>query len=766
MRAVMPDPKGTAVFLPVVVFMLLSCAFTAAQNPGTSTGASPVEVQSPGPTGSGLRAHGVAEVAPAQTPGLTIKGFRDAKAEAELERRFLAVPDPKLAEQHLRAMASAPHVASTEEDRATAEYVADRFRAAGLETSVVEYRVWMNLPAEISVDVVAPAGVRMHGPSRERVDGDPYQDDPRILPAFNADSPSAELEADVVYANYGRPEDIQKLEQMGVEVRGKLLLVRYGQSYRGVKVLVAQEHGAAGVILYSDPADDGWARGDKYPTGPWRPSSAVQRGSVGYAFEFPGDPTTPGIGSSDLLSNERRITPDKSAAMPKIPCTPLSYGDAWPILENLGGPASPRDWQGALPFTYHVGPGPVRVRLRLKQDYAYRTIWDVIGRVRGIEMPDETVVAGNHRDAWVYGAADPGSGTAAMLEAAHGIGELLKGGWHPRRTIVMASWDAEESGLLGSTEWVEQNLGTSGTVGTVVAYFNTDIAVTGPNFGASAVPSLKQFVRDVAKAVPSPRGGTVYDTWREGNPSEVGAPVVVGEVRHPVAASGTEAPVGDLGAGSDFVPFLEHAGVPATDIGSTGPYGVYHSAFDDLAWFTKFGDPGFVYVQQMARVFGLEILRMSSADVLPFDYDEYGREIGQYATLTERNLQQKFGGKSPGVNDVRTAAARLERAGAALSRAQGDQAFDAGRLNRAAVEAERAFLIGSQGQGLPTRPWFRHAIYAPGRYTGYDVQVLPGVNDAVERGDLEQAREQLAAAAEAINHAAELLERTARKPQE
>ena len=426
------------------------------------------------------------------------------------------MPDPKLAEEHLRILTQAPHMAGTPEDKATADYVAQKFREAGLETEIVEYRVWMNYPAEISVDMTAPDGVTMHGPTRERVNGDPYQDDPRVVMPFNSMSPSGDVEAEVVYANYGSPADFQKLEQMKIDVRGKIVLVRYGQNFRGVKAFVAQEHGAAGVIIYSDPADDGWRHGDKYPQGPWRPDTGVQRGSIGYMFQYPGDPTTPGIASVPSLEESKRTPPEQAAQLPRIPTTPLSYADAWPILEHLGGPDSPREWQGSLPFTYHVGPGPAKVKIHLKQDYQLRTIWDVIGRVRGSELPDEWVVAGNHRDAWVYGAVDPNSGTAAMLESVHGIGELLKSGWKPKRTMVFGSWDGEEEGLIGSTEWGEQH---ETELANAVAYFNMDVAVSGPKFGASSVPTLKQFIREVTRVVPSPKGGMLYDEWRKSSQS-------------------------------------------------------------------------------------------------------------------------------------------------------------------------------------------------------------------------------------------------------
>ena len=424
----------------------------------------------------------------------------------------MAVPDPKLAEEHLRILTQAPHIAGSPEDKATAEYVAKKFREAGLDTEIVEYKVWLNYPAEIRVDMTEPPGVEMHGPQREHVDGDPFQDDPRVVTPYNGMSPSGDAEAEVVYANYGSPADFDKLKQMNVDVRGKIVIVRYGENFRGVKEFVAQERGAAGVIIYSDPKDDGYYRGDAYPKGPWRPASGVQRGSVGFMFQFPGDPTTPGVASTPTLPEAKRVSPAETEQMPKIPVTPLSYADASPILEHLGGPLSPREWQGGLPFTYHVGPGPAKVKMHLKQDYQFRTIWDVIGKVRGTSSPDEWVVAGNHRDAWVYGAVDPNSGTAAMLEAVHGLGELLKSGWKPKRTIVFASWDAEEEGLIGSTEWGEDN---SQQLGNADAYFNMDVAVSGKKFGASGVPSLKEFIREIAKSVPSPQGGTVYDRWKK-----------------------------------------------------------------------------------------------------------------------------------------------------------------------------------------------------------------------------------------------------------
>jgi N-acetylated-alpha-linked acidic dipeptidase len=686
-----------------------------------------------------------------------IFGFRDAGRQAAKESRFLAVPDPKLAEEHLRVLTQTPHIAGSPEDKATAEYVARKFCEAGLETEIVEYRVWMNYPQEVSLDIVAPGGLHMHGPTPEHVDSDPFQDDSRVVQAYNGMSPSGDVEADVVYANYGSPEDFKKLEDLKVDVRGKLVLVRYGQNFRGVKAYVAQEHGAAGVIIYSDPADDGWRRGDKYPKGPWRPDTGVQRGSIGYMFEFAGDPTTPGVASVPNLKDSERLSPEQSAQLPKVPTTPISYHDAWPILENLGGPETPRSWQGALPFTYHVGPGPVRMKLHLKQDYQFRTIWDVIGGVRGTQFPDEWVVAGNHRDAWVYGAVDPNSGTSAMLEAVHGIGELLKSGWKPKRTIIFGSWDAEEQGLIGSTEWGEQH---AAELGNAAAYFNMDVAVSGSKFGASAVPSLKQFIRDISKVVPSPKGGTVYDAWKkskeQGQEMVVVPQEAIGDTRRvPAAQARPDVPVGDLGSGSDYTVFLQHLGIPSTDISSAGSYGVYHSVFDNFHWFKKFADPDFLYEQQMARMFGLEVLRMADADVLPFDYEEYGKEIAAYIDAAKKKAEARFKDGPLNFAAAAEAAHRLSRAGEAIMRKQQAPPAEVTALNRTLREAERALLIP---EGLPNRGWYHHAIYAPGVYTGYAAVVIPGVNEAIDAGNRERAKEQIAALATAVNRAVQVLE--------
>jgi N-acetylated-alpha-linked acidic dipeptidase len=655
------------------------------------------------------------------------------------EARFLSVPDPYSAELNMKVLTAEPHVSGTPEDWKTAQFVAEKFRAAGLDTSIVPYKVWLNYPAQVSVDIVSPARIAMHGPTPEHVDGDEFEKDPRVLPAFNGYSPSGEVTADIVYANYGRPEDFKLLHDRGVDVHGKIVLVRYGENFRGVKTYLAQEAGAAAVIMYSDPLDDGYTKGESYPKGPWRPDTGVQRGTIEFGFQHPGDPTTPGFAATPDLPDSERVRPEDNPDMPRIPTTPISAHDAQPMLANLGGPECPRDWQGALPFTYHMGPGPVRVHLNLKQDYGYRTIWNVIGKIPGTEYPDELVIAGNHRDAWVYGAVDPVSGTIAMLEAVKGIGELLKTGWKPKRTIVFASWDGEEQGLIGSTEYVEQN---EKVLGKAVAYFNTDTGAVGPNFRAAATPSLKAFLRDISKIVPSPKGGMLYDQWRTWG--KMGA----------VAAGGSDVSLGNLGSGSDYTGFVDHLGVPSSDIRTTGNYGVYHSVFDNYAWYRKFGDPGFYYSQMIARVFGLEVLRMANAQVLPYDYENYGQEITQYVTEAAKEAKEVFGGGAPDFTPLLRAARRFTWAGRSIA----DEPFassNAHELNTVLIGVERDLLLPN---GLPKRPWFKHSIFAPADLKGYTASVIPGVNEAIENGDLATSVQQIEELTKALNRAAARME--------
>lgn len=711
---------------------LLFCLTAPAQSPATAQQTSPSPQTTAGP--------------PA-----TLFGYRDFARQAQLDREFLAVPDAKLAGEELKQLTAVPHVAGSKEDYDTAVYVADKFKAAGLETTIVPYKAWMNLPQSVHVEATDSAGrVLMQGPAKEHVSADDFQDDPRVLPAFNGSSPSGDVTGDAVYANYGSPEDFKKLADAHVDVKGKIVLVRYGGNFRGVKVYIAQQHGAAGVLIYSDPFDDGYFQGDVYPKGPYRPDSGVQRGSVQYMFKYPGDATTPGVASTPELPDAQRVQAANITSLPAIPSLPLSYKDATPILQHLGGPGVPRGFQGALPFAYHLGgDGSVRIHLAQKMDYAQRTIWDVIGRIPGSGNADNWIVAGNHRDAWVYGAVDPNSGTAAMLEAVHGLGALLKSGWKPQRTIYVCSWDAEEEGLIGSTEWVEDH---AKQLDHAVAYFNTDVGVAGPDFEASAVPSLKQFVRDVAVEVPSPKGGSVLDAWKAAG-TRRDSSASIDEAREEPDTNAL-VKVGDLGSGSDFTPFLQHAGVPSTDIGSRGHYGVYHSVFDNYEWFTKFADPTFVYEQQMARVFGLEVLHMADTDVLPYDYVTYAKELATYLKTAEKKAAKA--GLHLDFTAANAAATRmLTQAQAARARQEAASGSGAGAgsmdaLNTRLRQVEADLL---DPEGLPGRAWFRHTIYAPGEYTGYAAVVIPGVNEAVEADKGALAQQQLERLSAAIDRA-------------
>ncbi len=696
------------------------------------------------------------------SPPSQVFGFRDFTQQAKWDQKFLTVPDPKLAQQHLKTLTSAPHWASSPEDYATALYVAERFKAAGLQTEIVPYSVLMNKPTSILIEAFDATGHKIFtGPTREHVEptangvADRFQDDPRVLPAFNDSSPAADVTAPVIYANYGRLADFQRLASLGVSVKGKIVLVRYGAVYRGVKAYIAQQFGAKGVLIYSDPADDGFKDLQRYPAGPNRPDSAVQRGSVQFLPIYPGDPTTPGIASVPTLPASQRIPTNKlQYDLPSIPANPLSSADAAPILRALGGPSAPRDWQGGMGFPYRLGgDSDVSVHMRLTKDAGLRTIWDVIGKIPGASDPSQWVIAGNHRDAWVYGAADPSSGTAAMLEAVHGLGVLLQQGWRPRRTIIIGSWDAEEEGMIGSTEWAEQqdtdkrpaNLHHS------VAYFNIDVAVSGPIFNAAAVPSLRQFVRQIATEVPSPAGGTVFQQWKkdenEGvtrhNPTNTAADA---------QSTSNELHIGDLGSGSDYTPFLQHDGVPSTDIGSDGPFSVYHSVYDNYDWFVRFADPTFAYLQQQARFLGLEILHMADADVLPYNYEVYAQEIHGYleqAHIRSRNADLKLDfTRTLAAADQFAAAARIAHAH------QLSPPKDAATLDHQLASVERALLIP---EGLPHRPWYRHSIYAPGEFTGYEAVMIPGVNEAIDVANAQRAQTQLDALTQALTRAATAL---------
>ncbi|HLL74874.1 MAG TPA: M28 family metallopeptidase [Pyrinomonadaceae bacterium] len=696
--------------------------------------------------------------------GFTAEG---SAAHRQLEERFRAVPAHAQAREHLRQLTKEPHVAGTAEDYQTALYVRDRLRAYGVPAELKEYQVLLPTPR-------APTVLELLAPRRERlllrepvVAEDPSSSSAKIIPPFNAYSASGDVSAPLVYVNYGLPEDYAALKRLNVDVKGKIAIARYGRSFRGVKAKVAEENGAIGLVIYSDPADDGYAQGDVYPNGPWRPEGSAQRGSVLYIFQHPGDPLTPGTPS---ITGTPRLTREQATNLPRIPVQPISYGDARKLLAPLRGPVRPEGFQGALPFAYHVG-GTTDVRVRLKTDMEFRqtTIWNVIGRVEGAQEPDRWVILGNHRDAWTFGAVDPNSGSTAMLEVARGLGELLKTGWRPRRTIVFGSWDAEEHGLIGSTEWAEELAAELREK--AVAYVNMDAAVSGPNFGASSVPSLWKLIRVAARDVRDPKTGkSVYQAWqdrsRESRPDaeltdESGTDTAIAEAR-----------IGALGSGSDYTPFLQHLGVPSIDMGFGGDYGVYHSAYDSFHWMSKFGDPKFEYHTAAAQIWGTVALRLAEAPALPFDYADYAEQIRDFVNETQRTASRRrmadsFDAKSllDAARDLGEEAARVRahqhdlNGEIARSRTRADDSHPRAvarlrRLNDALIAAERAL---TDPRGLRGRPWYRHQIYAPGFYTGYAAQPLPDLRQAIDDRNTTSARDAAQRIAEAIRRAIQTL---------
>ena len=691
-----------------------------------------------------------------------IRGFTSARlaAERELERRLEALPDPAQAEKELEFLTAAPHLAGTEASHRIAEHLRDKLRSYGFDAEIVVYRVWLPMPVELHLEMTEPEMIALARPE-EPIAEDPATKEPNALPGMTGYSPSGEATAPVVYVNYGLPEDYEKLAALNVQVEGKIALARFGNGYRGVKVLAAEEHKCAGLILYSDPADDGYVQGDPVPKGPWRPMSGVQRGSVLYIFRYPGDPLSPG---SPMAGAAPSMRPQDAVSLPRIPSLPISARDAKELLSRLDGPRVPKGWQGGLPFTYHTGPGRAAVHLRVKlgAEPQVRTLYDVIGKLHG-ETDEEWVVAGNHHDAWVRGAVDPGSGTVSLLEAARALGTLARQGWQPRRTIVIGFWDGEEFGLLGSTAWVEDH--QAELARKAVVYINLDAAVSGPNFGAAGTPSLAQMLREVTRDVQDPQtGGNIFEAWQrhpKDGKARASAPPGTSVVA-PVALPREGRPeLGPLGSGSDYTPFFQYVGIPSLDMAFTGEYGVYHSIYDDFFWMKHFGDPQFVYHAAMGRVVGLIALRMAEADVLPFDYAAYVGAIEDAekqleAMTSAQRAPLDFRGVRAAVEGMHDAAAKAQRA-AETATMNGCAQTGCARLNRALAQAEQAFLAPD---GLSGRPWYHHTIYAPGTYTGYAAVVLPGVREALEKKDWEGANKEIQALAEALGRARDKLNET------
>ncbi|HZJ47027.1 MAG TPA: M28 family metallopeptidase [Pyrinomonadaceae bacterium] len=673
-----------------------------------------------------------------------IDGFsaRSTLEERQLEEKFRAIPNPASAREHLRRLTAEPHIAGTKEDYDTAIYVRDQLKSFGLPAELKEYEVWLNYPKSPSVLELITNRRQKLSVTEAVVAGDPSSTSPKITPLFNGYSATGDVTAPVVYANYGLPNDYEALQKIGVDVKGKIVIVRYGNSFRGVKAKVAQDNGAIGCIIYSDPADDGYMQGDVYPKGPWRPVASGQRGSVQYLFDYPGDPLTPG---RPAIKGVPRIKPEEATDLTKIPVQPISYDVARSIIQPLQGPVRPRGFQGGLPFAYHVGgTDAVKVHLKTDMDYKLRPIWNVVSRIDGSSEKDRLVILGNHRDAWVFGAVDPNSGTSTMLEVAKGFGDLLKQGWQPKRTIILCSWDAEEYGLIGSTEWAEEN--AAELKANAVAYLNLDVAVSGPHFGASSVPSLWKLIRDVTKDVKDPKTGkSVYQQWQEHNR----------EGRSESDDSSGEARIASLGSGSDYTPFLQHLGVPSTDMGFNGDYGVYHSAYDSFYWMDHFGDPGFLYHVAAAQIWGTMALRLADADGLPFDYSDYANQIRDFFNETvrlsrRRNLAGSFDEKAmvAAIDEFLKESTRVER-----DRQDAVQNGDSAKLNSinaSLMDVERQFI---DPRGLRGRAWYKHQIYAPGIYTGYAAQPLTDFRQALDDRNTSNAKESLDRIVDALKRA-------------
>ena len=642
-------------------------------------------------------------------------------AERDAERAAMERPDPARAREHSRTLADGPHVAGTPAQARTRDYVIEQMKAMGFRTEVREYQVWMPHPTRIEVW----ANGRQLSLSEGSVAGDSTSQRSQEPLPINGYGGSGDAEGEVVYVNYGLVEDYATLDSLGVSVKGKIAIARYGRSFRGIKAREAEKHGAIALLIYSDPQDDGYVQGDVYPEGPWRPAQGIQRGSV---MNGAGDPSTPGYASK---AGAVRI-PLQQMPVPHIPVVPIGYGNAAELLSLVRGAEIPRGWQGGLPFRYHVGPGPTRAHVRVETDTAttpLKSIWNTFGVVTGSEYPDELVIIGGHRDAWGPGAGDNVGGVVAILEAARAVAEQMKAGWRPKRTLLFATWDAEEWGMIGSTEYAEDDSLRLQRGG--VAYFNQDGAGGGPNFGGGGSPSLRGLLRDVAKAIPHPDAPdkSIYQWWRE-------------QAKVP---DGQEPAMGDPGGGSDFAGFYNHLGIPTSDWGMAGAGGgVYHSMYDSFEWVSRFADPRFVYHAAQARVGALMMMRMANADVLPYDYAEFGRTMRPYIAVIEKSATAKHWVLNTA--PLSDAILALERAGASFN-ATRDSVLVAlpaktvlARANAQLIQVERAL---TRAEGLRTRPWYRSLVYVADENNGYSTMVFPGVNEAIRAGDLVLAQREL-----------------------
>jgi N-acetylated-alpha-linked acidic dipeptidase len=670
----------------------------------------------------------------AQAPSV-LRGFtaHDSDTERQAEEKFRATPNPDNLRERMRVIADAPHHAGSPGSRKVAEYILSQYKAWGLDAQIESFEALMPYPIDRVVQLIAPEPyeAKLKEPP---VSGDKDSTDPGGLPTFNAYSADGDVTAELVYVNFGTPDDYDELAKLGVDVTGKIAIARYGKSWRGIKPKVAYEHGAVGCIIYSDPHEDGYFAGDVYPTGAYRPEQGVQRGSVMDMPIHPGDPLTPGVPAEPGVA---RMDRSESPVILKIPVLPISYGDALPLLRNLKGPVAPEGWRGSLPITYHIGSGPAKVHLKVSFDWQTRPLHDVIARIPGSEFPDEWIVYGNHHDAWVNGAADPTSGQVSLMETARGLAELMKAGWRPKRTIILASWDGEEWGLLGSTEWAEKHATELSTK--AVAYINSDSNGKGW-LNVSGSHSLQAFVNDVMRDIQDPKrpGKSLFDAKLDHAVADAKS-----DEKARIEKRG-DFPIDALGSGSDYTAFLDFLTIASLNAGFSGQgsdSGVYHSTYDSFYWYTHFSDTDFAYGAALSRTMGTMIMRLADADVLPFEFTATAKTLRGYAA--EISALRKDTKDAPPLDlaPLSSAIDRLQKAADAYdkvsARAASLDASKRGQLNRLLYTSERAFKYDA---GLPKREWFKHLVYAPGFYTGYGVKTLPGIREGIEQKAWDEPR--------------------------
>jgi len=704
-------------------------------------------------------------------------------ADSQWEEKFRAVPDPHNLREYMQRMSARPHHVGSPYDKDNAEWLVAKLKSWGLDAKIENFDVLFPTPNQRLVEMVEPVKftAKLEEPA-VGVDPTSNQKDEQ-LPVYRAYSIDGEATAPLVYVNYGIPADYEALARMGVSVSGAIVIARYGASWRGIKPKVAAEHGALACIVYSDPRDDGYFVNDVFPDGPDRPRDGAQRGSVMDMPLYPGDPLTPGIGATP---DAKRLPIAEAKTLTKIPVLPMSYGDAQPLLAALKGPLAPENWRGALPITYHVGPGPAKVHMKLKFNWDIKRLYDVIVRIPGSEYPDEWVIRGNHHDAWVNGADDPLSGTVAEMEEMRGYSELLKQGWKPKRTIIYAFWDGEEPGLLGSTEWAETH--AEDLQKHAVVYINSD--TNGRGFlGASGSHSLENFINGVMKDVPDPE--TKLSVWKR---LQLNSLTRASADRRRELRTRPDMRIGALGSGSDYTAFIDHLGVASLNLGfggEGGGGGVYHSVYDDFYWYTHFSDTDFVYGRALAQTAGTAVIRMADAELLPFQFsdfadtvrtyidelkrldadqrtqtEELNREIDEGVFTASADPRKQFVPPSKNPVPPHLNFAPLDNGIDALVRSA--QKYDAARQKASGgnVVAVNAKLIESERRltdaaGLPGRPWFRHMIYAPGFYTGYGVKTIPGVREAIEQKRWQEADEQIQRVGTILTKEADLLDEAA-----